>query len=197
MKLIGRIKSKLLYLLLKKIKPEIIGGFKNSNEIFNSNIGISNFTHVSNKNNNLYIEENVFIGHFNYIDGNNAKITICKNVQITNYVSILTHSSHHAIRLFDKNSLITDYYSDLCCVGEIYIGENCYIGPHTVIMPGTRIGKGSIVSAFSFLKGEYPEFAIIRGAPGKIIGNTKEIDKENLKKYPELIKTYYNKNAFN
>ena len=81
------------------IKPEIIGLKKSGNKIL-SNVGVSNMSHLSNKE-NIYLGENVFIGHFNYIDGF-RKVDIGDGCQITNYVSILTHSSHHAIRYRDK-----------------------------------------------------------------------------------------------
>jgi len=179
--------------LLKLIKPEIIGGFKNPNGIFCPRTRFSNLTHISNKGNNLNIGDNVFIGHYNYIDAYNAKVIICKNTQITNYVSILSHSSHHTIRFFENENASNEKYISLFNVGEVYIGENSYLGPHCVIMPGTRIGKGCIVSAFSYVKGEFPDFSVIRGMPAKVVGNTKEIDQELLNKYPELAQTYYDK----
>jgi acetyltransferase-like isoleucine patch superfamily enzyme len=193
-----KIRDYLLYNFLhKKIKPEIIGGFKNPDGKVRNKTRISNLTHISNKGNNLNIGENVFIGHFSYIDGHNAKVTICNNVQITNYVSILTHSSHNAIRLFGIEYFTSDKYPELYNVGEIYIGENTFIGPHTLIMPGSKIGKGCIVSAYSFINGEFPDFSIIRGIPAKVVGDTREIDSDFLKKYPELMETYYLKDGIN
>jgi acetyltransferase-like isoleucine patch superfamily enzyme len=180
-----RLKKWIHYQFLKKIKPEIIGGFKNSNGTFSVNTGVSNLTHVSQRNNNLYIGNNVFIGHFNYIDALNDKVTISDHAQITNYVSILTHSSHDSIRIEDLNQLDkeTDAYKGVLNIGEIFIGERTYIGPHTVIMPGTKIGKGCIVSAHSYVHGEFEDYSIIRGIPAKIVGSTKDRDAEIRSKY--------------
>lgn len=172
------------YFLLKLVQPEIIGGWRNADGSFMKNTGISNMTHISQKENNLYIGNNVFIGHFNYIDGYNASLTICDNVEITNYTSILTHSTHNSIRF----SLTENIKS----VGPVYIGEYSYVGPHSVIMPNTKIGKGCVVSAYSYVKGEFPDYSILRGQPARVVGDTRTIDKELLEKYPDLQSLYYN-----
>jgi acetyltransferase-like isoleucine patch superfamily enzyme len=197
MGIINKIKKRIEYYFLSKVKPEIIGGFKNKNGQINKDIGISNLTHISNKNEHLYIGNNVFIGHFNYIDAFNAKITISDNVQITNYVSILTHSSHNEIRFSLNKKISGEEYPDLFLRGEVFIGEYTYIGPHSVIMPKTKIGKGCIISAYSYVKGDFPDYSIIRGIPAKIIGDSRKLDSELLKTYPEINKSYYLKNEPN
>lgn len=194
--MIKKIKNYFLYkFLLSHIKPEIIGGFKNPGGNYCAKTGISNFTHISNKGKNLEVGENVFIGHFNYIDAHNARVTISRNVQITNYVSIITHSSHLSIRLFEREPSVSNLSSDISKTGEVFIGEFSYIGPHVVIMPGTKIGKGCIVSAYSYVNGEFPDFSIIRGQPAKTIGDTRDIDKKVLENYPQF-REFYSDNIY-
>ena len=48
---------------------------------------------------NLKLGNNVFIGHYNFIEASNG-ITIEEGCQITNFISITTHSSHISIRLY-------------------------------------------------------------------------------------------------
>ena len=190
MGIISRIKNKIKYKINSTIKPEIIG-YLRWNGKDTKGLRISNLTHVSNKG-NVSLSKNVFIGHFNYLDGN-QKLTIGKSVQITNYVSILIHSSHDAIRLLDERYL--DLINHECIQrGEVSIGNNTYLGAHSIVMPGTVIGKGCIISGFSYVSGNIPNYSIVRGIPGKIIGSTKERDKELLKKFPELSNHYYEKN---
>ena len=181
--------NKLKYMFLKRIKPEIIGGWRNSNGVYQKHTGISNMTHISQRKDNLYIGDNVVVEHFSYIDGIHAKVTINDNVQVGYYCSILTHSTHNSIR-FDNEEFLN-------CTGDVFVGENTFIGPHSVIMPGTRIGKGCIVSAYSFVKGDFPDYSILRGQPAKIIGDTRDIDAKLLEQYPELKTTYYLKNEDN
>jgi acetyltransferase-like isoleucine patch superfamily enzyme len=59
-------------------------------------------------------------------------------------------------------------------------------------MPETTIGKGSIVAAYSYVKGSFPDFAIISGNPAKVVGDTRELDKKYLDENPEL-NEYYNR----
>ena len=180
--ILGKIRYKLL---LKWIKPEILP----LNAIYKTDVvgtGVSNMTHISN-NSNVFIEEDVFIGHFNYIDGYKS-VRIGKGSQITNYVSILTHSSHDALRIDPQGENHLGLVS-----GEVEIGEYCYVGAHTVIMPGTKLGKGCIVSAFSYVSGEYPDYSILRGQPAKVIGNTKERDFKILADFPDARNSYYEK----
>ena len=56
-------------------------------------------------------------------------------------------------------------------------------------MPGTNIGKGCLISAYSFVSGDFPDFSIIKGNPAVVVGNTKDLDKSYLQD-PE-IKKYY------
>lgn len=137
---------------------------------------------------NLSLAENVFIGQFNFIEASNG-ISIEEGVQITNYISILSHSSHDAIRLYGKEyrkqSDLKGYQK-----GEVKIGKYSFIGPHTTIMPGTNVGKGSLISAYSFVSGTFPDFAIISGNPAKVVGSTKDRDVKLLETNPELKPLY-------
>ena len=71
------------------------------------------------------------------------------------------------------------------------IGKYTFIGPHVTIMPNTLVGKGCIISAYSLLRGDYPDFSIIAGNPASVIGSTKDKDMAFLEKHPEL-EEYYN-----
>jgi acetyltransferase-like isoleucine patch superfamily enzyme len=170
------------------MKPEIIGGFKHKNGLLLSKVRISNTTHISYQN-NLDIEDNVFIGHFNYIDCQ-VETHIGEGTQITNYISILNHSSHNTIRIFG-NTYNENYQRFKSNTGKVIIGKYVFIGPHSVIMPGSEIGDGSIVSAYSLVKGQFPAYSILKGNPAVVVGNTKEIDSEFLKMHPEFNQYYY------
>ena len=57
-------------------------------------------------------------------------------------------------------------------------------------MPGTKIGKGCIVGAFSYVSGIFEDFSIISGQPAKKIGDVRAADLRILKKNPELVADY-------
>lgn len=49
------------------------------------------------------------------------------------------------------------------------IGSRCFIGAHSIILPGVTIGDGSIVAAGSVVNRDVPPGCIVAGNPAKII----------------------------
>ena len=186
MRFFNRIINFIHFKFLSFIRPERIALSNAEGNLINGT-GSSNMTHISSRNNNLKIGKNVFIGHFNYIDAFNAKLIIENNVEITNFVSILTHSTHNTIRFENFKE-----HKALRQEGEVSIGSWSYIGPHTVIMPNTKIGICCIISAYSYVKGNIPDYSIVRGRPGKIIGDTRNLDSKLIKEHPELYQSIQN-----
>jgi acetyltransferase-like isoleucine patch superfamily enzyme len=74
--------------------------------------------------------------------------------------------------------------------GSIEIGEFTFVGPFSVIMPSTKIGKGCVVAAHSYVKGDFPDYSVIAGNPAKVVGDVREKDNALLEEYPELKNTY-------
>lgn len=152
-----------------------------------TNTSIGNTTFIDFKE-NFKISDNTYIGHHNFIEASNG-IELGEGCQITDFVSLTTHSSHISIRLY--GSQFSNHNNHIGYIkGDIKIGKYSFIGPHTVIMPGTTIGKGSIVSAFSYVKGDFPDFSIISGNPAQITGDTRQLDKKYLDENPELVHFY-------
>ena len=62
----------------------------------------------------------------------------------------------------------------------VKIGNNCYIGPHSIISKGVELGDRCVVAAHSFVNHSFPKNSIIGGIPAKQIGTIegegKEID---------------------
>lgn len=163
----------------------MISGYKSDGKLLQK-VRISSSTFIDYPE-NLKIADNVYIGHHNFIEASNG-ITIDEGCQITSFVSVTTHSSHQSIRLYGSSYAGAEMIGYV--KGSVSIGAYSFIGPHVTIMPNTNIGKGCVVGAHSYLEGDYPDFSIIVGAPGKIVGTTKDSDEEFLKTYPELRKTY-------
>ncbi|XOV67133.1 MAG: acyltransferase [Fluviicola sp.] len=184
----GKLKERILFRIRKWQQPVMVGNYKRFDGKKLPLTRISTSTVIQGKE-RFDVENNVFIGHFNFIDATYG-LKVEEGCQITNYVSLLTHSSHDAIRLYGsqygKVGAMKAYNE-----GEVSIGKFTFIGPHTVVMPKTTIGKGSLIAAYSFVQGEFPDFAIIAGNPAKIVGDTRKRDKELLAKHPELL-PYYN-----
>lgn len=171
----------------RKNRPLMIQGYYDKSKRYLPEVKISNTSYIHNHD-HLILEDHVFIGHYNFID-TGLVVTIGEGCQITNFISILTHSSHRSIRYYGPN------YQDKGPLkgyvrGEVNIGKYTFIGPHSTIMPGTIIGIGCIVSAYSYVDGQFPDFSIISGNPARVIGDTREIDRDTLIADDEL-KRYY------
>ncbi|MBN2175413.1 MAG: acyltransferase [Bacteroidales bacterium] len=181
------VKQQIVKLINFRKGPQMIWGYKNPKGVYCPKTRISNTTFIDHPE-NLNLGDNVFIGHYNFIEASHG-ITIEEGCQITNFSSITSHSSHISIRLYGRHYTDFDEHEGFI-TGEIRIGKYTFIGPHCVIMPKSDIGKGSIISAFSFVKGTYPDYSIIQGNPARVMGDTREMDEQFLKHHPHLKKFY-------
>ena len=123
----------------------------------------------------LRLGDHVFIGHFNHLDASGG-LHIGTGCQITNHVSVLTHSSHRALRLERER-----YWGHAAPAGLVraatHIGAWTFVGPHCVIAPGARLGRGVLVKAYSHVHGEVPDFAVVEGQPARVVGDTRDLDR--------------------
>lgn len=92
-----------------------------------------------------------------------GKIIIGDYTLIGSNVTILDHNAHGIHPEKRRNYPGTPK--------EIIIGENVWIGNNSIILPGTKIGKNSIVGAGAVVSGEFPNDVIISGNPARIIKN--------------------------
>jgi acetyltransferase-like isoleucine patch superfamily enzyme len=51
----------------------------------------------------------------------------------------------------------------------IKIGEDCWIGGNSIILPGVTIGKGVTVGAGSVVTKDVPDFVVVVGNPARIL----------------------------
>lgn len=55
------------------------------------------------------------------------------------------------------------------------IGKNCFIGSHSIIMPGVCIGDNSIVGAGAVVTKDVPPSSVVAGNPAKVIRSDIEV----------------------
>ena len=168
--------------------PRVVWGFIDRNGAYLPNTRVSNQCAISGIE-SLEVGDHVFIGHFGVIDAAGG-MSIGEGTQISSATSLFTHSSHVAIRLYGRTYARTD---DKEAYGRapVRIGAFCFIGAHAVVLPGSVIGRGSVVAAQSVVKGEFPEFAILMGAPARQVGDTRELDEKFLDAHPQLHRSYF------
>ena len=137
----------------------------------------------------LELADHVFIGQFNFIDAS-AGLVIEEGVQITNFCSIVTHSTHDALRVNGRRSATLGGELPGYRKGPIRLGAYSFVGPHSLIEPGATLGRGAILCAYSQLRGTAPDFAVMAGQPARQVGDTRERDAALLARHPELREAY-------
>jgi acetyltransferase-like isoleucine patch superfamily enzyme len=135
----------------------------------------------------LQLGDHVYIGAFNFIEASGG-IRIGEGVQVTHHVSIVTHSSHRSQRLLGKAYVTWPVGQPMpgWVAAPVEIGPWCFIGPHSLLEPGTRLGMGCIVRAGSVLRGEYPAHSVIAGNPAQVVGDARQGDQRWLDAEPAL-----------
>lgn len=116
---------------------------------------------------NITIGEGTIVGSGVFLDGR-SPINIGKNVDIASEVMI--YNSEH-----DLESPIFKATEE-----PVTIGDYCFIGPRSIILPGVTIGHGAVIAAGAVVVKDVPDKAIVGGVPAKVIGERK-IDGLNYK----------------
>lgn len=133
----------------------------------------------------LVLGDHVYIGPFNWIEASGG-VTLEEGVQVTSHVSIVTHSSHRAMRLLGRAYVDWPGERPGWIGGPVHIGAWSFIGPHALIEARTRLGRGTLVCAGSVVRGEFPDFAVLDGRPARVVGDTRRNDEALLARHPEL-----------
>lgn len=60
-------------------------------------------------------------------------------------------------------------------IKPVEIGASCYIGAGVIVLPGARIGDGSVIAAGAIVRGEIPAGSIAAGNPAKVIKQVEEL----------------------
>lgn len=88
-------------------------------------------------------------------------ITIGDNVTITQDVVFHTHDG--GVGLFRKE------FPGINVFGEITIGNNVFIGSHTIFLPGVMVGDNVVIGSGSVVTKDIPSNSVAAGVPAKVI----------------------------
>ncbi len=113
------------------------------------------------------VGKKVFIGYGVWFDFHYSDlIEIGDNVHITNMCLLLCHQRDISNYLVGDNAANLPYLKE-----KIIIERGVMIGMNSTIMPGAKIGEGSIIGANSLVIGDIPPWSIAAGNPAKVIRN--------------------------
>ncbi|MGB9695789.1 MAG: acyltransferase [Ignavibacteria bacterium] len=105
------------------------------------------------------VGKNTWIGPNVILDGSGG-LEIGDNCSISAGVQIYSHDS---VKWAISGGVEEYEYK------KTTIGNNCYIGPNTVIAKGVKVGSGVIIGANSFVNRDVPDNAKVAGNPIKNI----------------------------
>ncbi len=144
------------------------------NTINNPNIIVGDFTYYDDPVDSENFERNVLY-HFPFIGD---KLIIGKFCAIARDVKFIMNGANH------KMSGVTTYpfqifgngwervmpdMKELPYKGDTIIGNDVWIGYDALIMPGVKIGNGSIISSKSVVVNDVPPYTVMGGNPAKPI----------------------------
>lgn len=109
----------------------------------------------------VVIEDNVSVGQSLHLVAF-GDLVIRKNTTIS--ANVLITDVDHAYQSIDVHVL-----DQQLIYNKTEIGENCFIGYGAVIQAGTRLGKQCIVGANAVVRGTFPAYSVIVGAPARIV----------------------------
>lgn len=122
---------------------------------------------------NSYLENKVYLG-------NARNVSIGKHCQINEHVFIQGAKIGNYVMIAPNVSLLANTHihdkTDIPMVlqGEIKgedvtVEDDVWLGRNVIVMPGIKIGKGSIVAAGAVVTKNVEPFSIVGGVPAKLI----------------------------
>ncbi len=89
-------------------------------------------------------------------------LSVGEYCKITQGCTILAHD-------YSRSVLRRAYHDIVGEAGKTKIGNNVFVGMHSIILMGTQIGNNVIIGAGSVVSGNIPDNVVVAGNPAKII----------------------------
>lgn len=129
--------------------------------------------------------------NFSILIEKNAKVIIKKNCFFNNDCSIVAMKSviigegtllGENVKIYDHNHKFNRSKIPIkkqgFSVGEVYIGNHCWIGSNVVILKGSHIGNNCVIGAGCVINGNIPDNTIVKITPS-CMENVKLISKDD------------------
>ena len=145
------------------------------NIIKNPNIIVGDYTYYDDNDNNPEKFEKNVLYHYEFIGD---KLIIGKFCAIASDVKFIMNGANHKMKAFTtypfgifRNGWEAGVseLKDLPYKGDTVIGNDVWIGYDSILMPGVKVGDGSIIAAKSLVTKDVPPYTIVGGNPAKAI----------------------------
>ena len=97
--------------------------------------------------------------------GEGTTISMSATLDKTNPTGI--HIGKYTVVTFGAAILTHDHVNGIN--RDVRIGDNCFIGAHSIILPGVTIGDSCIVAAASVVARDVPPGSLVAGNPARIV----------------------------
>ena len=97
--------------------------------------------------------------------GEGTVISLSAKLDKTNPQGI--HIGKYTVVTFGTAILTHDYVNNRD--GDVRIGDNCFVGAHSIILPGVTIGDSCIVAAASVVARDVPAGSLVTGNPARVV----------------------------
>jgi virginiamycin A acetyltransferase len=142
------------------------------------------------KNTQIEVGDYTYYNDFNLVPGDDyavklapylyegvpGKLIIGKFCAIAHGVTFLTSGANHQYDGFSSYPFAafgqdwsSSYQANYPDRGDNIVGNDVWIGHNATIMPGVKIGSGSIIRASAVVTKDVPDYCIVGGNPAKII----------------------------
>jgi maltose O-acetyltransferase len=123
---------------------------------------------------NVNVSQRARFGNGKFIEiGNNSSIGMdCKvpnNIIIGEDVMMGPHVTIYGANHVFERTDIPMRKQGMKKYPAVVIEDDVWIGSHTIIMPGLKISKGTIIGAGSIVTKSFPAYSIIAGNPAKLL----------------------------
>lgn len=144
------------------------------NTVSNPNIIIGDYTYYDDIEDSENFERNVLY-HYPFIGD---KLIIGKFCALATGVKFIMNGANHKMSGFSTYPFqifgngwekVMPQLNELPFKGDTIVGNDVWIGYESVIMPGVKIGDGSIIAAKSVVVSNVPPYTIVGGNPAKSI----------------------------
>lgn len=112
----------------------------------------------------LIIGDNTSIGHQTEFSIG-KRVTLGKNCLLSGNVSIFDSNGHPSDpdeRRAGKPPAASD-------VRPVTLGDDVWMGKHSTIFPGVRVGDGAIISAHTVVRRHVPPYSVVAGNPAQLM----------------------------
>ena len=119
----------------------------------------------------IMIDEDTEIGNYNYI----GRYTTITKAQIGNYCSIASFAiigpGEHPLSEFSTSpTALTHAQIENDLIKEpVKLGNDVWVGAHTVILRGVNVGNGAVIAAGAVVTKDVPDYAVVAGVPARVL----------------------------